>query len=89
MGDIAPVWPNHPPIKVIITGGEQGDPVGHLASYTNLILQNKALYNQAVTIGDNNHYGNTYLERAKNICYSGHNKQYWRDGIYSGRNNAC
>lgn len=65
MGDIAPVWPNHPSTKVIITGGEQGDPVGHLASYTNLTLQNKALYNQAVTIGHNNHYGKTYLERAK------------------------
>ncbi|KFZ11812.1 hypothetical protein V501_04553 [Pseudogymnoascus sp. VKM F-4519 (FW-2642)] len=64
-GDIAPVWPNDPSTKVIITGGEQGDPVGHLASCANLILGNKALYNQAVTIGDKNHYGKTYLERAK------------------------
>lgn len=64
-GDIAPVWPNDPSTKVIITGGEQGDPVGHLASCANLILRNKALYNQVVTIGDKNHYGKTYLERAK------------------------
>ncbi|OBT86178.1 hypothetical protein VE02_05770 [Pseudogymnoascus sp. 03VT05] len=64
-GDIAPVWPNDPSTKVIITGGEQGDPVGHLASCANLILGNKALYSQAVTIGDKNHYGRTYLERAQ------------------------
>lgn len=64
-GDIAPVWPNNLTAKPIYTGGEQGDPVGHLASCAYLILQNKSLYGQKVTIGDRYHYGATYLERAK------------------------
>jgi hypothetical protein len=64
-GDIAPVWPNDVSGDTIQTGGEQGDPVGHLANCANLILQNQTLYNQTVTIGDPHHYGRTYLERAK------------------------
>lgn len=64
-GDIAPAWPNNITGDVISTGGEQGDPVGHLANCANLILQNQTLHNQAVTIGDKYHYGRTYLERAK------------------------
>ncbi|KAI6086731.1 hypothetical protein F4821DRAFT_237846 [Hypoxylon rubiginosum] len=59
------VWPNNVTQTPIQTGGEQGDPVGHLASCTNLILKTKKLYDQKVTIGDPHNYGATYLERAK------------------------
>ncbi|OBT65224.1 hypothetical protein VE03_04788 [Pseudogymnoascus sp. 23342-1-I1] len=64
-GDIAPVWPNDISTEDISTGGEQGDPVGHLASCANIILRNETLHNRTVTIGDKNHYGKTYFERAK------------------------
>lgn len=63
-GDIAPVWPNVN-TDPVPTGGEQGDPVGHLANCANLILKTKSLYNEKVTTGDPNGYGATYLERAK------------------------
>lgn len=64
-GDIAPVWPNDNSSDPIGTGGEQGDPVGHLANCGSLILQTKSLYNEKVTIGDKFKYGATYLARAK------------------------
>ncbi|KAJ3497457.1 hypothetical protein NLG97_g1890 [Lecanicillium saksenae] len=64
-GDIAPVWPNNVDGSPVSTGGEQGDPVGHLAHCAHLILQNKSLYQKNVTIGDGHNYGRTYLERAK------------------------
>jgi hypothetical protein len=63
-GRIDPVWPNSLSAP-IATGGEQGDPVGHLASCAYLILKTTSLYNQKVTIGDPNGYGATYLARAK------------------------
>ncbi|KAI1099688.1 hypothetical protein F4804DRAFT_321218 [Jackrogersella minutella] len=64
-GGIDPVWPNDVTKQPITTGGEQGDPVGHLASCSYLILKTNSLYNQKVTIGDPHNYGATYLERAK------------------------
>ncbi|OAA74239.1 hypothetical protein ISF_01140 [Cordyceps fumosorosea ARSEF 2679] len=64
-GDIAPVWPKNVDTKPISTGGEQGDPVGHLASCAHLILKNTKLYGKTVAIGDKYGYGKTYLERAK------------------------
>lgn len=51
-GDIAPVWPNNVDASPIATGGEQGDPVGHLANCAYLILKDKKLYKTVVAIGD-------------------------------------
>lgn len=62
-GRIDPVWPNTYDGE-IPTGGEQGDPVGHLASCAYLILKTKALYDEKVTIGDPHNYGATYYARA-------------------------
>ncbi|KAI2616209.1 hypothetical protein GGS26DRAFT_450679 [Hypomontagnella submonticulosa] len=64
-GGIDPVWPNNVSQNPIQTGGEQGDPVGHLANCANLILKTNNLYDKKVTIGDPNKYGATYLDRAK------------------------
>jgi hypothetical protein len=64
-GDIAPAWPNNVTGKLIATGGEQGDPVGHLANCANLILGNKTLHNQTVGSGDKHGHGRTYFERAQ------------------------
>ncbi|KAI1454571.1 hypothetical protein F4805DRAFT_309731 [Annulohypoxylon moriforme] len=64
-GGIDPAWPNDVTKTPIATGGEQGDPVGHLASCSYLILNTKNLYNQKVATGDPHNYGATYLERAK------------------------
>jgi hypothetical protein len=64
-GDIAPVWPNEITTLPINTGGEQGDPVGHLGNCGRLIFETPAIWNQPVGIGDPNGYGATYLARAK------------------------
>lgn len=64
-GGVDPVWPNNLDQNPVETGGEQGDPVGHLASCAYLILKTDDLHDQEVTIGDPHHYGATYLERAK------------------------
>ena len=64
-GRVDPVWPNNITATPIQTGGEQGDPVGHLSSCAYLILKTKSLYNEKVTIGDPHGYGATYLSRAK------------------------
>ncbi|WP_273995423.1 hypothetical protein [Burkholderia sp. FERM BP-3421] len=64
-GRIDPVWPNDPDGHPIETGGEQGDPVGHLGSCAAQILKTPALYGQAVAGGDPFHFGATYLERAR------------------------
>ncbi|WP_441246591.1 hypothetical protein [Kitasatospora sp. McL0602] len=64
-GKIDPAWPNDVTTKPIGTGGEQGDPVGHLANCARLILQTPALWKTAVTGGDPHRYGATYLDRAK------------------------
>ncbi|OHX11555.1 hypothetical protein BI347_18025 [Chromobacterium sphagni] len=64
-GRVDPVWPNKPDISPIQTGGEQGDPVGHLGSCARQILKTTAVYNQKVAGGDPFHFGATYLQRAK------------------------
>jgi len=64
-GRIDPVWPNNVSTDPIGTGGEQGDPVGHLGNCARLILQSPAIWDTTVSIGDPNGYGATYLARAK------------------------
>ncbi|WP_323122888.1 hypothetical protein [Burkholderia alba] len=64
-GRVDPVWPNDPDAHPIQTGGEQGDPVGHLASCARQILKTPALYDQGVSGGDPFHFGATYLDRAR------------------------
>jgi hypothetical protein len=64
-GRVDPVWPNNITPSQIQTGGEQGDPVGHLASCAYLILKTKSLHSENVTIGDPYGYGPTYFSRAK------------------------
>ncbi|KAJ1940333.1 hypothetical protein FBU59_003845, partial [Linderina macrospora] len=49
----------------VYTGGEQGDPVGHLAYCARLILNTKSILNSPVPDKDPHKYGKTYLERAK------------------------
>ncbi|HZY61354.1 MAG TPA: hypothetical protein VFE38_02445 [Edaphobacter sp.] len=63
-GRIDPVWPNSPTATVIGTGGEQGDPVGHLGNCARLILQTPAIWQKTVPIGDPHGYGTTYFKRA-------------------------
>ncbi|CEJ92999.1 hypothetical protein VHEMI08620 [[Torrubiella] hemipterigena] len=70
-GDIAPVWPNNIDSEPVSTGGEQGDPVGHLASCANLILQTKDIHHENTTGGDAHGYGATYLDRAKTYLKQG------------------
>ncbi|GAM26279.1 hypothetical protein SAMD00019534_094540 [Acytostelium subglobosum LB1] len=64
---IDPIWPNVPANETRAdgTGGEQGDPVGHLAYTARLILQSPAIWSTVVSIGDPRGYGATYLQRAK------------------------
>ena len=57
-GGIDPVWPNSTTAP-IGTGGEQGDPVGHLGNCARLILQTPSIWNNMVTIGDPDGYGTT------------------------------
>ena len=64
-GDIAPVWPNLVTPQPLNTGGEQGDPVGHLGNCAWLILETPKIWKQKVPIGDPHGYGATYFERAK------------------------
>ncbi|HZY63993.1 MAG TPA: chitobiase/beta-hexosaminidase C-terminal domain-containing protein [Edaphobacter sp.] len=64
-GRIDPVWPNDVSTTPIGTGGEQGDPVGHLGNCARLILQTPSIWNNTVPIGDPDGYGATYLARAK------------------------
>ncbi|WP_157760290.1 hypothetical protein [Chromobacterium violaceum] len=64
-GRIDPVWPNQPDLSPIQTGGEQGDPVGHLGSCARQILKTTPLLKQKVTGGDPFRFGATYLQRAK------------------------
>jgi hypothetical protein len=70
-GGVDPVWPNSVTTSPIGTGGEQGDPVGHLGDCARLITQTPALWNKTVPIGDPNHYGSTYLARAKTFLAGG------------------
>lgn len=69
-GNVDPVWPNTTTTP-IGTGGEQGDPVGHLGNCARLILQTPSIWNNTVTIGDPDGYGTTYLARAKTYVQGG------------------
>ncbi|GGA61489.1 hypothetical protein GCM10011507_11240 [Edaphobacter acidisoli] len=69
-GNVDPVWPNTTTTP-IGTGGEQGDPVGHLGNCARLILQTPSIWNNTVTIGDPDGYGATYLARAKTYVQQG------------------
>jgi hypothetical protein len=64
-GRIDPAWPNQVTTTPIGTGGEQGDPVGHLGSCARLVLTTPAIWSRAVGSGDPHHFGQTYLERAQ------------------------
>jgi len=64
-GRVDPAWPNAVDTQPIGTGGEQGDPVGHLGNCARLILQTPDIWLKTVPIGDPHGYGKTYLERAK------------------------
>jgi len=69
-GRIDPVWPNTTTTP-IGTGGEQGDPVGHLGNCARLILQTPSIWSTTVAIGDPDGYGTTYLARAKTYVQGG------------------
>lgn len=69
-GNVDPVWPNTTTTP-IGTGGEQGDPVGHLGNCARLILQTPSIWNTTVPIGDPDGYGTTYLARAKTYVQGG------------------
>ncbi|WP_159047650.1 hypothetical protein [Streptomyces sp. WM6378] len=64
-GKVDPAWPNDVTAQPIGTGGEQGDPVGHLGNCARQILQTPAIWHKRVPIGDPHQYGATYLDRAK------------------------
>ncbi|MEV0536943.1 hypothetical protein [Kitasatospora sp. NPDC050463] len=64
-GKVDPAWPNDVTTKPVGTGGEQGDPVGHLANCARLILRTPAIWQTPVATGDPHGYGATYLDRAK------------------------
>lgn len=84
-GGIDPVWPNDITTQPIGTGGEQGDPIGHLGNCARLILQTPAIWSQTVSIGDPDGYGVTYLDRAKtyvrqaDVAVDGHVLKYLLD----------
>jgi hypothetical protein len=64
-GRIDPVWPNDLSAASAQTGGEQGDPIGHLGNCARLILRTPALQDTVVPFGDPQHFGKTYFDRAK------------------------
>ncbi|WP_143076606.1 hypothetical protein [Streptomyces sp. MUSC 14] len=64
-GEVAPAWPNDVTAQPIGTGGEQGDPVGHLGNCARQILLTPAIWHHRVPTGDPHGYGATYLDRAK------------------------
>lgn len=69
-GRIDPAWPNRVTGTVLGTGGEQGDPVGHLGNCARLILQTPAIWQKTVPIGDPHGYGSTYYKRALTFVHS-------------------
>jgi regulation of enolase protein 1 (concanavalin A-like superfamily) len=69
-GSVDPVWPNTTTTP-IGTGGEQGDPVGHLGNCARLILQSPSIWSNTVAIGDPDGYGTTYLARANTYVQGG------------------
>ncbi|MGD3111367.1 hypothetical protein [Streptomyces sp. YGL11-2] len=64
-GKVDPAWPNNVTAQPVGTGGEQGDPVGHLGDCARQILQTPAIWHHRVPTGDPHRYGATYLDRAK------------------------
>ncbi len=69
-GGIDPAWPNTRTTP-IGTGGEQGDPVGHLGYCARLVLETPAVWSRNVPFGDPKGYGATYLARAKTFLTGG------------------
>jgi hypothetical protein len=63
-GQIDAAWPNNVSTTPIGTGGEQGDPVGHLGNCARLILGTPTIWDMTVGIGDPYGYGGTYYDRA-------------------------
>jgi hypothetical protein len=63
-GQVDPVWPNSVSSTPIGTGGEQGDPIGHLGNCARLILTSSGIGDVPVPDGDPFGYGATYGERA-------------------------
>jgi len=64
-GRVDPAWPNVLAKDPLSTGGEQGDPVGHLGNCAVTVLQAPALWQKTVPDGDPHRFGSTYLARAK------------------------
>lgn len=64
-GRIDPAWPNDLAKDPLSTGGEQGDPVGNLASCAIAILKTPSVWHLPVPAGDPHGYGRTYLRRAR------------------------
>ncbi|KAG0046674.1 hypothetical protein BGZ83_008127 [Gryganskiella cystojenkinii] len=62
---VDPVWVNCSFTNPIHTGGEQGDPVGHLGNCARQILATKSIWTKTVPDQDPHDYGKTYLDRAK------------------------
>src|SRR5260370_28095215 len=66
-GRIDPVWPNNVTTTPIGTGGEPGDPVGHLGNCSRLILRTPSIWNTTFPIGDPHGYGPTSLPPPKTL----------------------
>ncbi|KAG0210124.1 hypothetical protein BGX28_009665 [Mortierella sp. GBA30] len=64
-GAVDPVWVDCKADKPIGTGGEQGDPVGHLGNCARQILSTKSIWAKTIPDNDPHKYGKTYLDRAK------------------------
>ena len=64
-GRVDPAWPNDVSTQPIGTGGEQGDPTGHLGNCARQVLQTPSIWHDTVPGGDPHKYGKTYLARAK------------------------
>jgi hypothetical protein len=71
-GNIEPVWPSSAAgVTPAVADVEQGGTLSHLAYCSLLILQNPAIWNNTVTIGDPNGFGATYKARALKYMTSG------------------
>ncbi|KAG0318120.1 hypothetical protein BG000_004337, partial [Podila horticola] len=77
-GAVDPVWADCSAKQPIFTGGEQGDPVGHLGNCARQILSTKSIWVKTIPDHDPYDYGKTYLDRAKtyvkqaNVSIDGH-----------------
>eukprot|EP01133_Synstelium_polycarpum_P015307 gene15307-18135_t len=91
-GRVDPCWPNSNQSQPDDgTGGEQGDPIGHLGNCARSILVTPAIWTTTVPIGDPRGYGASYLQRAKtyvagaDLAISGH---VFRSQLDLSRNNT-